>query len=54
MYMIAFRGGMPLGSLLAGFLASRLLPSLVLSLNGVLLIIIAGSFFTVNQKIREL
>lgn len=53
-YMIAFRGGMPLGSLLSGYLASRFLPSLVLSVNGALMIAIAGSFFTVNRKFRNL
>ena len=50
-YMIAFRGGMPLGSLVTGFLASHLSPSLVLAGNGILLSLVAGIFLWHSGKI---
>jgi MFS family permease len=43
-YMVAFRGGMPVGSLLAGWLATFVGPSIVLVLNGVLLTAVAAWF----------
>lgn len=43
-YMVAFRGGMPLGSLVSGFLATRLSAQTVLVMNGVLLASVACLF----------
>ena len=40
-YMVAFRGGMPLGSLAAGYAASRTSAPLVLEVNGVLIMCVA-------------
>src|SRR5260370_38834053 len=37
-YMVAFRGGMPLGSLVSGYLATSLGAPMVLGINGILLI----------------
>src|SRR5205823_908313 len=43
-YMVAFRGGMPLGSLVSGYLATFLGAPLVIGINGVLLVIVAMYF----------
>ena len=43
-YMVAFRGGMPLGSLAAGYAASVTSAPFVLAVNGVLIIAVAGIF----------
>jgi MFS family permease len=52
-YMVAFRGGMPLGSLVSGYLATFLSPSLVIEINGVLLVLVAGYFLARNPGVRE-
>ena len=43
-FMLAFRGGMPLGNLLAGWMAQRWSISFALGVNGVVLAIIAALF----------
>ena len=43
-FMLAFRGGMPLGNLAAGFLASRYSPALTLMILGVTLSVSALAF----------
>jgi len=48
-YMVAFRGGMPLGSLTGGYLASLSSAPLVLGVNGLLLAAVGG-FFLVNRR----
>ena len=53
-YMVAFRGGMPLGSLAAGYLASRSSAPLVLAVNGVLIMCVAGYFLMRSHGVREL
>ena len=53
-YMVAFRGGMPLGSLAAGYLASRSSAPLVLAVNGVLIMCVAGYFLVRSHGVREL
>jgi predicted MFS family arabinose efflux permease len=53
-YMVAFRGGMPLGSLVSGYLATSLGASAVIAINGVLLVVVAGYFLLVRSHgIRE-
>jgi MFS family permease len=53
-YMVAFRGGMPLGSLVSGYLATSLGAPLVIAINGVLLVVVAGYFLLVHSHgIRE-
>ena len=53
-YMVAFRGGMPLGSLVSGYLATVLGAPLVIGTNGVLLIVVAAYFLLVRSHgIRE-
>jgi MFS family permease len=53
-YMVAFRGGMPLGSLAAGFAASRTSAPLVLAVNGVLIFCVALYFAIRSHGVREL
>ncbi len=53
-YMVAFRGGMPLGSLAAGWAANLTSPPAVLTVNGVLLSLVAGWFLLHGRGVREL
>jgi MFS family permease len=55
-YMLAFRGGMPLGSLVSGFFAARLSGGapLVIGINGALLIAVALYFLVRSHGVREL
>jgi predicted MFS family arabinose efflux permease len=52
-YMVAFRGGMPLGSLASGYFASVLSVPTVLAINGALVSLVAVYFF-VRSHVREL
>jgi uncharacterized membrane protein YfcA len=52
--MVAFRGGMPLGSLASGYLATFISAPLVLEINGVLLMIVALYFLIRSHGIREI
>ena len=51
-YMMAFRGGTPLGSLATGFLATHLSPSWVLAGNGLMMCLIGGSFLLLRQRVQ--
>jgi MFS family permease len=53
-YMVAFRGGMPLGSLASGYAASVLSAPTVLGVNGVLISLVAAYFLFRHQGVREL
>jgi MFS family permease len=53
-YMVAFRGGMPLGSLAAGWIANRTSAPTVLVVNGILLSLVAAWFLLKGHGIREL
>jgi MFS family permease len=53
-YMLAFRGGMPIGSLVSGWLATLTSAPIVLVVNGVLLSIVAAWFLLRNHGVREL
>ena len=53
-YMVAFRGGMPLGSLAAGYAASLTSTPLVLEVNGVLIMAVAVYFLIKSHGVREL
>jgi MFS family permease len=53
-YMVAFRGGMPLGSLAAGYSASLTSAPNVLAVNGALLSLVAVYFLIRNHGIRQL
>jgi MFS family permease len=54
LYMVAFRGGMPLGSLVGGWLATLTSATTVLTVNGLLLSVVAATFLLKNKEIREL
>src|SRR5207244_8372964 len=43
-FMLAFRGGMPLGALLAGWITQRASLAVALAANGAMLAVIAGLF----------
>jgi uncharacterized membrane protein YfcA len=53
-YMVAFRGGMPLGSLAAGWAASLTSAPRVLVVNGSLLLCVATYFLLRSRDVREL
>jgi MFS family permease len=53
-YMVAFRGGMPLGSLAAGFAATYIPMPTVLVVNGILVSLVAIYFFVKSHGVREL
>jgi len=52
-YMLAFRGGMPLGSLVSGYLATFIGAPLVIGINGALLVMVAGYFLMRSHGLRE-
>jgi MFS family permease len=52
-YMLAFRGGMPLGSLVSGYLATYLGAPLVIGVNGALLVVVAVYFLIRSHGVRE-
>lgn len=53
-FMLAFRGGMPLGDLMGGFLANQTSATFVLTVNGTLLVVVACYFLVRSHGIREL
>jgi predicted MFS family arabinose efflux permease len=53
-YMVAFRGGMPLGSLVGGYAATLTSAPLVLTVNGILLSCVAAWFLLKGGGVREL
>jgi MFS family permease len=54
-YMVAFRGGSPLGSLLSGYVAATFwsVPG-VLAVNGILLVLVSAYFLTRGHGLRDL
>ena len=52
-YMVAFRGGMPLGSLVSGYLATFVGAPRVIAINGVLLVVVAAYFLARSRGVRE-
>ena len=53
-YMVAFRGGMPLGSLWGGYAASLTSAPFVLAINGALVSLVATFFLLKKDGVREL
>ncbi len=53
-YLVAFRGGMPLGSLVGGYLATLTSAPLVLTVNGLLLSCVAAWFLLKQGGVKEL
>jgi predicted MFS family arabinose efflux permease len=53
-YMVAFRGGMPIGSLASGYFATFIGAPMVIGINGVLLVIVAIYFLVIRSHgVRE-
>jgi MFS family permease len=52
-YMLAFRGGMPLGSLVSGYFATFVGAPVVIGVNGVLLVVVALYFLARSHGVRE-
>jgi MFS family permease len=52
-YMLAFRGGMPLGSLVSGYFATLVGAPVVIGVNGLLLIVVAVYFLARSHGVRE-
>jgi predicted MFS family arabinose efflux permease len=53
-YNVAFRGGMPVGSLLTGSLAPHFTAPAVLAVNGVLLLVMGVYFLAVQRRVSTL
>lgn len=53
-YNVAFRGGMPMGNLLSGWLVPVLTAPVVLGLNGTLLVLVAMYFLVVQRRVATL
>lgn len=53
-YLMAFRGGMPVGSLASGWLTTVLPTATVIAINGGVLVVIAAYFLVRSHGIREL
>jgi MFS family permease len=53
-FMVAFRGGMPLGSLVAGWAANQTSAPAVLTVNGIVLSLVAGWFLFHGHGVRQL
>jgi MFS family permease len=53
-FMLAFRGGMPLGALLSGFVAQQVSVQAALALNAVLLGVITTGFMLTRSTVEEL
>jgi MFS family permease len=52
-YLVAFRGGMPLGSLVAGWVATRTSAPGVLAVNGLVLAVVAATFLFSSDRLAE-
>lgn len=53
-YLVAFRGGMPLGSLVSGYFISQYSAPPVIAINALLLSLVAATFLIWNQQVRDL
>jgi MFS family permease len=53
-YNCAFRGGMPMGNLLTGWLVPLFTAPVVLGVNGMLLVMLALYFLMVHRRVAEL
>jgi len=53
-YLVAFRGGMPLGSLISGYFISQFAAPPVIAINALLLSLVATGFLIGNKQVRQL
>ena len=51
--MVAFRGGMPLGALLTGYLAERIYLPRIMLVQGILVFLLAAGFMLSNSEVKE-
>jgi predicted MFS family arabinose efflux permease len=54
LYNFAFRGGMPMGNLMTGWLVPIFTAPIVLGVNGILLIVLALYFFLIQRRVAAL
>jgi predicted MFS family arabinose efflux permease len=52
-YMVAFRGGMPLGALITGWLAEHFSIARVIALEGAMLVAMAIGYLASHSKVKE-
>ena len=53
-YNFAFRGGMPMGNLLSGWLVPMFTAPIVLGVNGLVLVVVALYFLVVQRRVAAL
>ncbi len=53
-YNWAFRGGMPMGNIVSGWLVPMFTAPIVLAVNGMLLILVAGYFLVIQRRVAAL
>jgi len=53
-YNVAFRGGMPIGSLICGYLIEKFSVPVILAGNGILVVILALYFLLIQKKLAKL
>ena len=53
-YLVAFRGGMPIGSLISGYFISVFSAPSVIAVNSLLLSLVAAAYLTGSRQVREL
>ncbi|MCM2317556.1 MAG: MFS transporter [Thermoanaerobaculia bacterium] len=53
-FMLAFRGGMPLGALVSGYVAQTVSVQAALAGNAIVLAVIAGGFMAAKSRIKEI
>jgi predicted MFS family arabinose efflux permease len=53
-YNVAFRGGMPIGSVICGYLIEKFSASVVLAGNGILVVVLALYFLLIQKKLAKL
>jgi predicted MFS family arabinose efflux permease len=53
-YNVAFRGGMPIGSVVCGYLIEKFSIPVVLAGNGILVVILASYFLFIQKKLAKL
>ena len=52
-YMVAFRGGMPLGALVTGYLAERFYLPHIMLVQGVLVFLLAALYMVSRSEVKE-
>jgi predicted MFS family arabinose efflux permease len=53
-YNVAFRGGMPIGSVICGYLIEKSSVPIVMAGNGVLIVVLALYYLLIQKKLAKL